>query len=136
MARLLRQQQLDQVTFRELVEGGAIDQSLASTTRRRVKQNLDRHRRTRSSILPRPVPTGTLLAVIYLGSNHFFQTLAMARLIDPALFVLKWGKASQFPGHEARGHAQAAGRGPRGAPAAGHRTAPARDDLPGNCRSG
>src|SRR4051794_16314029 len=77
MARLLRQQQLDQVTFRELVEGGAIHQSLASTTRRRVKQNLDRHRRTRSSILPRPVPTGTLLAVIYLGSN--IQTLQTDR---------------------------------------------------------
>ena len=45
MARLLRQQQLDQLTFRELVEGGAIHRSLASTTRRRVKQNLDRHRR-------------------------------------------------------------------------------------------
>src|SRR5215211_9019367 len=42
----------------------------------------------------------------------------------------------QLHGHAARGHAQAAGRGPRGAPAAGHRTTPAWDDLPGNCRSG
>src|SRR3954449_13020521 len=69
MARLLRQHQLDQLTFRELVEGGAIHRSLESTTRRRVKQNLDRYRRTRSPILPRPVLTGTPLAVIYLGSN-------------------------------------------------------------------
>src|SRR4051812_11468310 len=69
MARLLRQHQLDQLTFRELLEGGAIHRSLESTTRRRVKQNLDRHRRTRSPILPRPVLTGTPLAVIYLGSN-------------------------------------------------------------------
>jgi hypothetical protein len=45
MARFLRQQQLDQVTFRELVEGNAIHRSLESTTWRRVKQNLDRHRR-------------------------------------------------------------------------------------------
>src|SRR5215210_3236927 len=45
VARLLRQQQLDQVTFRELVEGGAIHCILESTARRRVKQNLRRHRR-------------------------------------------------------------------------------------------
>src|SRR4051794_25675728 len=81
MARLLRQQQLDQVTFRELVEGGAIHQSLESTTRRRVKQNLDRHRRTRSPILPRPVLTGTPLAVIYLGSNGISEKEPLASAV-------------------------------------------------------
>src|SRR3712207_8292107 len=33
-------------------------------------------------------------------------------------------------------YAQAAGRGARGAPAAGHRPAPARGGLPGDCRAG
>jgi hypothetical protein len=45
MAHLQRQHQLNQVTFRELVEGGAIHQILESTTRRCVKRNLGQHRR-------------------------------------------------------------------------------------------
>jgi hypothetical protein len=45
MTRLLRQHQLNQVTFRQLVEGGVIHRFLESTTRHRVKRNLGRPRR-------------------------------------------------------------------------------------------
>jgi hypothetical protein len=42
MTRLQRQHQLNQVIFRELVEGGAIHRILESTTPPHVKQNLGR----------------------------------------------------------------------------------------------
>jgi site-specific DNA recombinase len=71
-----------------------------------------------------------------IGQEQFDRAQEWLSYIAPALFVLKRSGKSQLPGHEARGHAQAVGRGPRGAPAAGHRTAPARDGLPGDCRSG
>src|SRR3569833_2513420 len=50
----------------------------ANSQRDKSQQNLDRQRRTRSPILPRPVLTGTPLAVIYLGSNPH-STVASTR---------------------------------------------------------
>jgi hypothetical protein len=49
--------------------------------------------------------------------------------IDPAWVLLRASRIGPDQRHEACGHAQAAGSGARGTPAAGDRTAPSRHDL-------
>src|SRR3712207_6229933 len=58
-----------------------------------------------------------------------YTTLFRSCFIDLAWAILKASRIAPGRRHEARGHAQAAGGGARGTPAAGHRPAPGRPDL-------
>ena len=57
-------------------------------------------------------------------------------IIDPAWAILKASRIAPSREHEARGHAEVAGGGVRGAPTAGDRLAPGRDDLRRDCGAG
>ena len=59
-----------------------------------------------------------------------------ATLIDPAWAILEASRIAPSWEHEARGHAEVGGGGARGAPTAGDRLAPGRDDLRRDCGAG
>src|SRR5918997_1799487 len=84
---------------------------------------------------PRRVQTGTAPGYTPSASRTspasrcVLDAEELSSFIDPAWAILKASRIAPGRGHEARGHAQAAGGGARGTPAAGDRPAPGRPDL-------
>src|SRR5918997_103875 len=84
---------------------------------------------------PRRVQTGTAPGYTPSASRTspasrcVLDAEELSSFIDPARAILKASRIAPGRGHEARGHAQAAGGGARGTPAAGDRPSPGRPDL-------